>query len=98
MPEYASFIAATEKPMAGFMGRLKLLCGADNVVTDRLNSRAGMPYLTDHRPDLAIGMVRMLESRGTRIEGEATLIPTSRNEDYLEELRLGVRNGISPGF
>ena len=98
MPEYATFISASETPMAGFMGRLQLLCGPDNVVLSRVTSRAGMPLLTDHRPDLALGMVQRLESCGSQIEGEATLTGTERNGPYLEELRAGLRKGISPGF
>ena len=98
MPEFATFVSATETPMAGFMGRIRLLCGADNVVLDRVNSRAGMPMLTDHRPDLAIGMVKTLEARGGQVEGESELVETERNRPYLEELRAGLRRGISPGF
>ena len=98
MPEYATFISATETPMDGFMGRLQLLCGPSNIITSRVNSRAGMPLLTDHRPDLAIGMIEKLESKGTRVEGEAVLTETARNSEYLEELHSGLRKGISPGF
>ena len=73
MPEYATFISASETPMAGFMGRLQLLCGPDNVVLSRVTSRAGMPLLTDHRPDLALGMVQRLESRGSQHLGPAVV-------------------------
>ena len=84
--------------MAGFMGRLRLKCGPENIVTSRVNSRAGMPLLSDHRVDLAVGMITRLESKGSRVEGESELVETERNAPYLEELREGLRRGISPGF
>ena len=98
MPEYATFISATEQPMAGFMGRLQLLCSPVNVVLSRVGSRAGMPLLCDHAGDMALGMVTRLESRGAQVEGEAALTETARNAEYLEELHAGLRRGISPGF
>ena len=98
MPEILTFVLATEKPMAGFFGRLVLKCGSENADLSRVTSPAGLALLADHQGDRQMGTVLRLEAQNGRITGEAQITETTRNAGYVEELRQGLRRGLSPGF
>ena len=98
MAQTETFVLATPKLMPGLFGGIRVLCGKENVVLDRLTSRSGLPLLADHEPSTALGMVKKLEATGDRVTGVATVVESRRNSALLQELELGLRQGCSPGF
>ena len=96
--EEATFVLASTAVMPGTFGSLRILCARDNVDQSRLQSRAGMPLLADHRSDMTMGKVTEISPEGCQVVGEASIISSERNKDYIQELQLGLRSGVSPGF
>ena len=79
-------------------GKIVLKCGRENVDLSRLGSRGGMPYLAGHDSEMPLGRFETMEVRNGRVEGSAQIIPTDRNEPYVQEVKAGVRPGCSPAF
>ena len=98
MPETVRVAFASEREMSGLFGPMRLLCGPENVDLSRVSSRAGMAFLMDHQGDRPAGRVRRAALRNRVAFAEVDLVEAPRNAGYLEELRGGLRDGISPGI
>ena len=91
---------ASEERMPGLFADIRLRVSPDAVDLARVNSPSGMSLLADHDASRPIARVREARIDGgvgyARIETPETDPP--RAAPYMQEIRAGLRTGISPGF
>ena len=97
--QYSISFASTER-MPGLFSYIRLRVDPGSVILSRVNSPAGMSLLADHdgtRPLARVREARIEDGVGyARVETPHKDPP--RAAPYLEEIRAGLRTGISPGF
>ena len=98
MAEEAHVVFATTEKMAGFFGPMRLRVDRDAVDLSRLSSPSGLAFLAGHNGDAPLGQVARAEIHDDVGYMNVRLESTVRSEPFLEELRAGIRDGISPGF
>ena len=98
MPETATIVYATEELMPSMFGSMRLRVDRDSIDLSRLSSPAGLAFLAGHDGDAPLGQVNRAEIHDGVAYASVRLESTTRSEPFLEELRQGIRDGISPGF
>ena len=100
MPEQLEISVLSEQEFSGVFGPQRLVVSRDACNLSRLTSRGGLPFLADHdssRPLGAFQSARIDESTGF-LYASVDLIESARNVDYLDEIRSGLRRGVSGGL
>ena len=98
MAETATIVYATEELMPSLFGAMRLRVDRDSVDLSRLSSPSGLAFLAGHDGDAPLGKITRAEIHDGVAYAYVRLESTSRSEPFLEELRQGIRDGISPGF
>ena len=98
MPETATIVYATEELMPSLFGSMRLRVDRDSVDLSRLSSPSGLAFLAGHDGDAPLGKITRAEIHDGVAYAYVRLESTTRSEPFLEELRQGIRDGISPGF
>ena len=98
MPETAIITFACQEEMAGFFGAVSLIVTPEAVDLTRVSAPSGLSMLADHNGSQPLGRVERARIEGEVGYAEVRLESTKRSEPYIEELRAGIRDGISPGF
>ena len=98
MPEVVEFTFASEAPMHGFFGPLILRVNRDSVDLHRIDAASKMALLPDHWGDTPIGKITSARVENGFGYATAETVETLRSAPYLDEMRKGLRSGISPGF
>ena len=84
--------------MPSLFGAMRLRVDRDSVDLSRLSSPSGLAFLAGHDGDAPLGKITRAEIHDGIAYAYVRLESTSRSEPFLEELRQGIRDGISPGF
>ena len=98
MAEVIDLVVATERPMFGLFGDIKLVISRSSVDLTRVSSPAGLALLADHNGTIPLGIIERVEVRNGVVYAKARLETSQRSEPYLAEIRSTARRGISPGF
>ena len=98
MAETATIVYATEELMPSLFGSMRLRVDRDSVDLSRLSSPSGLAFLAGHDGDAPLGQITRAEIHDGVAYASVRLESTTRSEPFLEELRQGIRDGISPGF
>ena len=84
--------------MPSLFGSMRLRVDRDSVDLSRLSSPSGLAFLAGHDGDAPLGQITRAEIHDGVAYASVRLESTTRSEPFLEELRQGIRDGISPGF
>ena len=97
--EQAEIVWAVSEPMPDYyFGRMRLLVTTDAVDMSRLTSPAGLAFLSGHDSNQPVGMVERSQILNGVAYASVRLESTERSEPFLQEIRAGIRVGVSPGF
>ena len=89
---------STDRKLQGYMGTVTLKCGAQNVDMERITKRLCV-FAADHDPESkAFGRITGAECKDNEMYAVAEVLDTNLGRHYLDDIRSGLRNGISPGF
>ena len=98
MPELAVLTWASTETFSGLFGPMRLAVTRDAIDVSRVTAPSGLPLLADHEMARPLGRVLRTEIHNGYAYAEAMLPSVSRSEPFLEELRAGLRDGVSPGM
>ena len=98
MPEQAEIVYASETVMPGMFGNIRLVVTDESVDLSRLTAPSGLPFLNHHDGDRPLGMVTRSQILNGVAYASVQLKSTTRSTPYIEEIRAGIRKGVSPGF
>ena len=88
---------ATEDWLEGFIGKIRLLCGSENVDLSRVRSGV-VSFAADHDTLSLVGRVYRAEIVNRVLTAQAEIAQTPNAQRIKQEIDGGMRSGISPGF
>ena len=98
MPERILLRVSDESILPGLFGSLILEHKRKSVDLGRVTSASGVDFVADHDITRPLGRVRRAYIKERSCFAEVDLKTTKRGAPYLQEIRSGLRQGVSPGF